>query len=268
MLRRWNCFVGLFAALAFSSAVMAQQQGGGTANTDRAAGSANTLQGAQGYGLNSRYMGSGFDIYMQGSSAMGSTTAGARAGSAGFGQGATSNFSGAGAGGGTTTGTSGTFGRAGGIGGIGGFGGLGGVGGLGGIGGIGGMGGMYGMGRNMFGGNSQQTGQTGPGTIRTRATLGFKARRIASPAVVNTYAKVIARVLDRGDYGRGQVNVTMEGQVAVLSGTVDSPHARDVAERLALLEPGIVEVRNELTVRVPEPTPATPPKPSSVGRPR
>ena len=56
------------------------------------------------------------------------------------------------------------------------------------------------------------------------------------------------RVLEREDVGGGQVTVLMEGSTAVLTGTVASEHARDVLESLAMLEPGIAEVRNELLV--------------------
>ena len=71
---------------------------------------------------------------------------------------------------------------------------------------------------------------------------------------VASYQKIIARVLERGDYGSGNVSLTMEGGVAILSGTVESDHARGLAGRLALLEPGIAAVRNELIVRAAEPT--------------
>lgn len=205
--------------------------GGAGMSRNTGAGSASTLSAAQGYGLDSRFTGSGFNRYTTGSSAMGTVTAGDRAGSAGFGQtGTATGFGGTGS---TRTGN---------------FGGMGNMGRMGGM-----MGGMMG-GRNMFGMN-QQTGMNNQKSIRTRTVLGFASPVAVAGASVGTgYQKVIDRVLQRGDYGAGQVSLTMEGQVAVLSGTVESDHARDIAERLALLEPGIAAVRNELIVRAPEPT--------------
>lgn len=258
MIHRWTCLIATLACLALmpDHALAQQGQTGGAfgGGGNQTAGSASTLSAAQGYGLDSRFMGTGFSTFTQGSAALGTTTAGARAGTAGFGQT-----------GGTITGgaaaSSGSFGRLGGIGGIGGFGGLGGVGGLGGIGGI------YGFGRNMFG-NQQQMSNQGNKVIRTRTRLGFSQPLPPSSAVTASFQKVITRVLERGDYGSGTVNVAMEGQVAVLTGTVETSHARDVAERLALLEPGIGEVRNELIVRAAEPTPETSPTRSAGDQPR
>jgi osmotically-inducible protein OsmY len=42
--------------------------------------------------------------------------------------------------------------------------------------------------------------------------------------------------------------VTMEGGVVVLRGTVATNYDRIVAERMALIQPGVAQVRNELTV--------------------
>ena len=160
---------------------------------------------------------------------MGTVTAGDRAGSAGFGQ--------------TGTGTTGAN-R------MGSFGGMGRMGGMGGMMGMG----MMGMGRNMFGMN-QQTGMNNQKVIRTRTVLGFTPPAVASSSgLERSYQRIIDRVLERGDYGSGNVSLAMEGEVAVLSGTVESDHARGLAERLALLEPGIAAVRNELIVRAAEPT--------------
>jgi hypothetical protein len=46
----------------------------------------------------------------------------------------------------------------------------------------------------------------------------------------------------------GPIRVEIQGRTAILSGTVATEHMRALAEKLALLEPGISEVRNELTV--------------------
>ncbi len=145
--------------------------------------------------------------------------------------------------------------------------GLGNFGGLNSFGGLGGLG-AYGMSRNMFRSQNMQQNTQTTAKIRTRTKLGFTQPLPPSSAVTANFNGVIQRVLARGDYGRGSVNIVMEGSVAVLQGTVDSAHARDVAERLALLEPGISEVRNELTVRAAEPTRETSPTRSAAGQPR
>lgn len=55
--------------------------------------------------------------------------------------------------------------------------------------------------------------------------------------------------------GAGSVNVAMEGQVAVLQGEVKSQRDRDLIGRMLLLEPGVSDVRNELVVAPPVPSP-------------
>jgi hypothetical protein len=59
----------------------------------------------------------------------------------------------------------------------------------------------------------------------------------------------------------GTIEVSLEGGTAVLRGTVASENERALAEQVAMLEPSISEVRNELTVQVPavapRPTPAS-----------
>lgn len=51
------------------------------------------------------------------------------------------------------------------------------------------------------------------------------------------------------------IRVSMDGSTAVLSGPVSSAHESKLAERMALLEPGVRAVRNELVV---SPSPANP----------
>lgn len=93
-----------------------------------------------------------------------------------------------------------------------------------------------------FGGAQNQRKQ-----LRTSISLGFK-----SPAVVTTRAatQFNARLLKIPNLQvTGPLRVTMEGRTAVLTGEVGSEGDRDLAERLALLEPGISAVRNELVVK-------------------
>jgi osmotically-inducible protein OsmY len=50
-----------------------------------------------------------------------------------------------------------------------------------------------------------------------------------------------------GRNGLRPIEVTLQGRTAVLRGGVATPHNRDLAARLALLEPGVDQVQNELT---------------------
>jgi osmotically-inducible protein OsmY len=57
---------------------------------------------------------------------------------------------------------------------------------------------------------------------------------------------------------QGPIEVRLEGATAVLTGYVATVHDRALAERVALLEPGVAGVRNELLVTIP-PTQTPPP---------
>ena len=46
----------------------------------------------------------------------------------------------------------------------------------------------------------------------------------------------------------GGVQVSMAGSVAILRGTVSSANDRQLAEQIAMLDPSVTSVRNELTV--------------------
>jgi osmotically-inducible protein OsmY len=101
-----------------------------------------------------------------------------------------------------------------------------------------------------MGGQQQQQGQR---QIRTKLVIGFQAPTVA-PEVANVKVEAL---LNRGlELPAGStVAVSMQGSTAVLRGSVNSEYDRGLAERLALLEPGIVAVQNELTVNLPAPTP-------------
>jgi osmotically-inducible protein OsmY len=131
--------------------------------------------------------------------------------------------------------------------------------------GRGGMMGLgMGMGQNMMGGMGGQQNQQK--TVRTHLRLGFESPGQPLGTVNARFSDVVQRVLDRTDVGGGRVSVTLEGSTAVLTGTVSSKHARDVIARLALLEPGIGAVRNELTVNPDAPTPESGPTPNTAGQ--
>ena len=156
------------------------------------------------------------------------------------GMGGLSNFGGMGGLGTGLGGLGGGFGGMGGLGGMGGFG-MGGFGGFGGMGGFGG--GLGGRGGNQFGSMQQNRNQP---QLRTRLTIGFEGPAISSSAIGQRIEGLISRVPQI--QSAAGVRVQMEGQTAVLQGSVSSQHERELAARLTLLEPGVAAVRNELIV--------------------
>lgn len=129
--------------------------------------------------------------------------------------------------------------------------GLGGLGGLSLGGGFGG-GGLGGGGLNStFGGTTQGTGQTGTTTtqrVRAQMNVAFTPPRASAPPV--QLSSLLAQRLGRLTPNRSTnpVQVETSGRTVVLRGVVPSSHARDLAERLVMLEPGVSAVQNELTV--------------------
>lgn len=134
-----------------------------------------------------------------------------------------------------------------------------GLGGLGTMGAMGMMGGMTGrsgmMGRSGFGTNQfgqtnlgGRAGRAGTGTsqVRTPLRLGFEVSRSGATEISARLERRIPRI--PGLESVAGVAVTMDGQTAVLQGAVASQTQRDLIGRLALLEPGVSEVRNELVV--------------------
>ena len=146
-----------------------------------------------------------------------------------------------------------------GFGGVGNFGGIGGIGGLGGIGGFGGLGGIGGFGRNSFNsglgfGAGQQAGFNAgtntptQGTIRTSLRIGFTPAQAATPTVISErFARRLTEMRQIRAVG-APIAVSMSGRTVVLTGAVESEHQRELAERVARLEPGVSEVQNDLTV--------------------
>lgn len=140
-----------------------------------------------------------------------------------------------------------------GTGGLGGFGGL--TSGLGGLGGLNSLGGGFGnrsLGNqlgSLFGnqlGNQNAT-QT-QGSVPVRIVIGFETTPTGSSIVAS---RLQARYGDLPGLRDGlKATVVMEGRVAVLQGTAVSERERDLAERLAMLEPGIDAVRNEVRVEL------------------
>ena len=123
-----------------------------------------------------------------------------------------------------------------------------------------GMSGMGGMGRGgmggMFGQNNNSNGQQqGNREIRTRMVIGFEipehlAKSTMSVNQENSVAMArMHRVLDRAVPEKsGSVQVTLDGSTAVLQGSVQNDHQKKLVEMLLKMEPGIADVKNELTV--------------------
>lgn len=165
---------------------------------------------------------------------------------------------------GASSGASGLGGATGGVGGLGGTTGIGGASGLGGLVGAGGLGGIGGTSLTGLGGTNQlgrtggvggTVGATGAGTttqnqsIRAKMVVAFPIRPVAPAQFNSQLAQRLAGVQQLQSNAR--VQVLMSGRTAVLRGTVESAHARDLAERVAMLEPGVSAVQNELVVSPP-----------------
>lgn len=216
---------------------LGQTQGSGTAGFSSMGGQSSVP--LTGFSLSSRFN-SNFGKFTGGSQSIGQTTAGAAAGTSGvFGQsGGNSGFGAGGFGaGGFGSNAMSSFGRTMGF----------------------GMGSAYGNRRGM---NQQGNSTKKKGVLRTHMRLGFQPSGLSSEALGKRSTDVINRVLVRESYASSPITVQLTGRVAVLRGTVQSEHGRDIAARLALLEPGISDVQNELIVSPPEPKPETAPKSS------
>lgn len=144
--------------------------------------------------------------------------------------------------------------------------------GRGGLGGLGGMSSMYGRGGTsalggLFGGQGMNRGQLGQmgqfgmnqnmrgnnRQLRVPITVGFTQPLAASTATTTQLERRLTKI---PQLRVKQVQVEMEEGTVVLRGTVPTEQDRDLAARLALLEPGISAVRNELQV-VPSSEPET-----------
>ena len=85
---------------------------------------------------------------------------------------------------------------------------------------------------------------------RVSREVAFDVPRPAGPAMSSTLTQRFAATPNLKMLGA--VDVKVENQTAILRGAVGSDHDRALAARLALLEPGVSRVRNELTIAAPE----------------
>lgn len=146
----------------------------------------------------------------------------------------------------------GAGGVSGGIGGLGGgLGGLGGgIGGLGGgLGGLGGIGGLGGLGgsrtnRDQLGGGRNASGK---GQIRAVVRPDIDFNQGARNASFNTIPERMSR-LPLPERLRN-ISATVESGVVVLRGSVPTESDKRMVEKLVMLEPGVTQVQNEVSVR-------------------
>ena len=147
-----------------------------------------------------------------------------------------------------------------GLGGFGGFnGGLGGIGGVGGLGGIGGIGGIGGFGG--FGANRNNANNLNNQNQNTDRML--PVRLTPDPRFLISQTRAIENLQERltklpgVSEAASNVQLAAQGDVFVLSGSVDSAAQRDLIAGLVNLEPGVREVRNQLKIRGQAPQAAT-----------
>lgn len=93
-------------------------------------------------------------------------------------------------------------------------------------------------------------------TVRAVRSVEFEYR---APAVAVMNTNLGTRLTkSKAVAAQGNLTVAMEGRTAVLTGTVANEHARDLAARLCLLEPGVSKVENRLTIPEDLTPPSTP----------
>ena len=104
--------------------------------------------------------------------------------------------------------------------------------------------GQTGIGGTQMGAQTQASGSSR--SIRFKIRSGFTVPRAALTAVSQRFEQRLSRLPGLAD--ATAVQVQMEGSTAVLTGSVASDREAELIARLAVLEPGIDSVRNELTV--------------------
>jgi osmotically-inducible protein OsmY len=129
---------------------------------------------------------------------------------------------------------------------------------------MGGAGGQYGggaYGQNNRNNNRQQNANAQGVRSRTEIpiatsyTIGFSTPSVAPTAISTKISQQLNR--SHSIASAGGVNVQMVGKTAVLQGTVASDHDRNMASQVAMLEPGVSQVKNELQVTGSAPRGAT-----------
>lgn len=119
-------------------------------------------------------------------------------------------------------------------------------GGRGGLGGFGGGFGGFGRGNQGFGQNQLNNNANQQKPIRVSLRLGFTYAGPPPAAVSRQFARRLRRLPNLPS--AKSIKVEMDGRTAVLQGAVESERERDLIARLVLLEPGVSDVRNEMTL--------------------
>lgn len=125
-------------------------------------------------------------------------------------------------------------------------------------GGGGGMGGMGGGGGNflqsLFGGGGFSgagmgtQGQSARRTLRAPLRVAFDVTRPTSTTVSTQFQNRLTTLPAFREIAPG-VQISVENRVATLEGSVKTQRDKELVERLAKLEPGISDVKNNLTVQ-------------------
>jgi hypothetical protein len=98
---------------------------------------------------------------------------------------------------------------------------------------------------NGAGGGGGQGNNAGMNTpVRITYSVGFNYPAQSAAGLNQKLSTELSK--SRGITAVGPIAVQMEGSTAVLTGTVSTEHDRNLAAQLALLEPGVYQIRNEL----------------------
>ena len=114
---------------------------------------------------------------------------------------------------------------------------------------LGGLGVFGGRGNTGLGSQATQQSAAEP-QIRFRITLGFSHPRPTGTKISANFSQRLTRIPHLPS--ARSVAVTMEDRTAVLAGQVDSEREKRLIEKLAMMEPGVEAVRNELTLKAAE----------------
>jgi hypothetical protein len=108
---------------------------------------------------------------------------------------------------------------------------------------------------------NQNQGSASRNALRPRLTLGFQ-REIPVTRIITQMTTRFAKLPSLGVLE--PVTVSLVGRTAVLRGRVATDHDRLMAAQIALLEPGVSAVQNDLQVGTPRPQPQAHQRPIAV----
>jgi hypothetical protein len=115
------------------------------------------------------------------------------------------------------------------------------------------------MGRSNSKRSTKQTTQTPSQPMRVEVKVAFDTQRPTSAQFVETIRTRLAKVLVNHPASKPVVN--MDGDTVIISGVAASENERDVITQLLAIEPGVRDVRNEMTIG--QPASGIAPKPGS-----